>query len=131
MAYGWVVGAPTPAPTPELVAAPTPAPTPARTPAAYELVYDDGECLSSDKRLDSSDGEFTVDDCAAACAADSDGCGYFGYRPGANSQCYAEYPSNPTAENRYCGEGFDSDPFDFYRLITTGSSTPSPTGSYQ
>ena len=89
----------------------------------YQLVYDAGECFSRDKRLDSSDGEFTsANDCAAACAIDADGCGYFIYRPGSLSQCYAEYPSNPTAENSYCGEGFDSDDFDFYRLITAASS---------
>ena len=94
-------------------------------------MYEGGECKSSNTRLDSSDGEFTLADCAAACADDSNGCSYFSYRRGADSQCYAEYPSNSTAENSYCREGFDDDDFDFYRLIITGSSTPSPTGSYQ
>jgi len=87
----------------------------------YELVNDDGECRSSDKRLDPSDGEYALADCAAACADCPDGCSYFSYRPGSKSQCYAEYPSNPTAGNSYCGEGFDSDGFDFYRLIDSPS----------
>ena len=56
-------------------------------------------------------GDDTLADCAAACADDSDGCSYFSFRPpeDGNPQCYAEYPSNPTAENSYCGEGFDAD----------------------
>ena len=95
----------------------------------YELVYDGGECFSSDKRL--SAGDDSLAECAAACASDSDGCGYFIFRPGALSQCYAEYPSNPTAENSYCGEGFDSDDFDFYRLITVASPTTAQTVSDQ
>ena len=91
----------------------------------YELVYDGGECFSSDKRLYA--GDDSVAECAAACASDSDGCAYFIFRPTGNTQCYAEYPSNPTADNNYCGEGFDSDSYDFYRLlpdfylITTGT----------
>jgi hypothetical protein len=88
----------------------------------YELVNNNGECKSKDKRLDPNDGEYTLADCAAACADDPDGCSHFSYRPGSNSQCYAEYPSEPKAGNSYCGEGFDSDGFDFYRLIYSQSN---------
>merc|ERR1719160_653760 len=101
---------------------PTSATTPAPTDLAYELVYDGGECFSSDKRL--SAGDDSLAECAAACASDSDGCAYFIFRPTGNTQCYAEYPSNPTADNNYCGEGFDSDSYDFYRLLPD-SPTPS------
>jgi hypothetical protein len=91
----------------------------------YEIVNDSGECRSADKRLDPSDGEYTLADCAHACADDPDGCLHFSYRPGFNSQCYAEYPSEPKAGNSYCGEGFDSDDFDFYRLMIPRSDSQS------
>ena len=108
-----------------------PVPTPTSPPLAYELVYDSGECKSSDKllfewlELDEG-GELA--DCAASCVGDP-GCSYFIYRRD-QRKCYAEYPSNPTADNSYCEEGFDDDPFSFYRLIPASTGvTPSPPAS--
>ena len=52
----------------------------------YELVYDGGECFSSDKRLYA--GDDSVAECAAACSSDSDGCAYFIVRPSPDHYYY-------------------------------------------
>ena len=112
----------------------------------YERISSTGECNSTEKRLDPPDGSAdghaeggSLEDCAAACADDADGCCYFSYRLRVTvHECYAEYPSEPysvfaaiyaTVDNSYCGEGLDSEFYstekhEFYRLIPR--PTPKP-----
>ena len=90
--------------------------------SSHELVYNGGECLSSDKRL--PDSPSAASSCAASCAAEtSPPCAYFSWRP-SDGQCYAEYPNSPTVANSYCAEGFDTDNYDYYRVLYPSPSPP-------